>query len=54
MPWQPKFFPGEETQYGEFKPLWKEHETKQFEMRLTRIPPGGTNTKYRTGVEFTP
>jgi len=46
--WQPKFFPGEEKQYGEFKPLWKEHEMKQLEVRVTLIPPGDTNTKYHT------
>jgi len=46
--WEPKFFPGEQVQYGEFKALWKEHGIQQFEVRLTRIPPGGTNTKYHT------
>ena len=30
------------------KALWKEHGTSQFEVRITRIPPGGTNTKYHT------
>ena len=49
MPWEPKFFPNEEQQYGDFKALWREHGTSQFEVRLTRIPPdGGTNTKYHT------
>ena len=46
LSWEPKYFPGEEAQYGEFKPLWKEHGIERFEVRLTRIPPGGTNTKY--------
>ena len=44
MPWKPKFFPGEDKQYGDFKPLWQEHGTEQFEVRLTRIPGGETNT----------
>ena len=48
MPWKPKFFPGEDKQYGDFKPLWQEHGTEQFEVRLTRIPGGETNTKYHT------
>ena len=46
MPWQPKFFPHEELQYGEFKPLWQKHGMDQIEVRITRIPPNGTNTKY--------
>ena len=46
--WEPKYFPGEKTQYGDFKALWREHGTNQFEIRITRIPPGGTNTKYHT------
>ncbi len=48
LDWEPKLFPGEEAQYGDFKALWKEHQTNQFEVRITRIPPGGTNTKYHT------
>jgi uncharacterized cupin superfamily protein len=48
LEWEPKFFPGEDAQYGDFKALWKEHESTQFEVRITRIPPGGTNTKYHT------
>ena len=48
LDWEPKFFPGAEAQYGDFKALWKEHQTNQFEVRITRIPPGGTNTKYHT------
>ena len=48
LDWEPKYFPGEQAQYGEFKALWKEHGTSQFEVRLTKIPPGGTNTKYHT------
>jgi uncharacterized cupin superfamily protein len=46
--WEPKFFPGEETRSGEFKALWKAHGSTQFEMRLTRVDPGETNTKYHT------
>ena len=46
LEWEPKFFPGEDGNYGEFKALWKKHESKQFEVRITKIPPGGTNTKY--------
>lgn len=48
LEWEPKFFPGEDEQYGDFKALWKAHGSSQFEVRLTRIPPGGTNTKYHT------
>jgi uncharacterized cupin superfamily protein len=52
LPWHPKHFPGETAQYGEFKALWEEHGTTQFEVRLTRIPPcGGTNTKYHTHTQ---
>ena len=48
VPWEPKFFPGEEKQYGEFKALWREHGCQQFEVRITRIPPRDTSTKYHT------
>jgi uncharacterized cupin superfamily protein len=48
LEWQPKFFSNEEKQYGEFKALWKEHECKQFEVRITRVLPGGVTTKYHT------
>lgn len=46
LPWEPKFFENEEKQYGEFKALWKEHDCKQFEVRITRVPPKDTTTKY--------
>ncbi len=48
LTWESKYFPGEDTQYGDFKALWKEHGTSQFEVRITRVPAGGTNTKYHT------
>jgi len=48
LPWKPKYFPGEENPFGDFKALWEVHGTTQFEVRITRIPPGGTNTKYHT------
>ncbi|MEX0330831.1 MAG: cupin domain-containing protein [Puniceicoccaceae bacterium] len=48
LEWEPKIFPGETTRSGEFKALWKAHGSSQFEMRLTRIGPGETNTKYHT------
>ena len=50
MPWKPKFFPGEEKQYGDFKPLWQEHGTEQFEVRLTRIP--GRRNKYKVPYPY--
>ena len=46
--WLPKYFPGEDKQYGEYKALFEEHGTEQFEVRITRIPHGGTNTKYHS------
>ena len=46
MDWEPKFFPNEGQQYGEFKALWREHSMNQMEVRITRIPAHGTHTKY--------
>ena len=46
--WQPKFFPNEQQQYGEFKPLWQIHGMEQIEVRITKIPAQGTHTKYHT------
>ena len=46
MDWEPKFFPNEDQQYGEFKALWREHSMNQIEVRITRIPAHGTHTKY--------
>ncbi len=48
LSWQPKFFPHDDKQYGDFKALWTEHGTTQFEVRITRIPARDTNTKYHT------
>lgn len=46
--WELKRFPGETQSYGEFRALWREHGCTQFEVRITRIPPHGTSTKYHT------
>lgn len=48
VPWEPKFIPGYPEQYGEFQALGREHGSTQFEMRLTRVPPHGTSTRYHT------
>jgi uncharacterized cupin superfamily protein len=48
-PWQPKLVPQiANEQKGWFKKLSDLHGLEQFEVRLTRIPPGETNTWHHT------